>query len=110
MKKISLNDISTEPVSHDPGLKKKILIRGISLYLKSISHIVLKPGDNVTEHSHSDFLEAFYCIRGSAIFRIEGKSVAVKTGIFLFIDVGEKHSIPEVIEETELLYFHLKDS
>jgi mannose-6-phosphate isomerase-like protein (cupin superfamily) len=110
MKKISLKEIASDPVSHDPGLRKKVLARDISLYLKSISHIILNLGDSVSEHSHSDFLEAFYCIRGYALFHIEGETVEVETGHLLFIELGEKHSIPKVIEETELLYFHMKEA
>ncbi len=110
MKKISLNDIASDPVSHDQGLRKKVLARNLSLYLKSISHIVLKPGDSVSEHAHTDFIEAFYCIKGYSLFSVEGAIIALQTGHLLFVELGEKHSIPEVIEETELLYFHLKDS
>lgn len=104
MKLFSLDETPYEPVSHDPGLKKKVLTQRTLPYVKHVSHIILQPGDNASEHSHDD-VEVFYCIRGDAEFSIKGESVSIKKGRLLFIEPGEAHSIPRVNEETELLYF-----
>jgi mannose-6-phosphate isomerase-like protein (cupin superfamily) len=107
MKLFSLDEASFEPVSHDPKLKKKVLARDILPSLKHVSHIILQPGDSASEHSHSDYVEVFYCIRGDAVFFINGKSVSIRKGHLLFVEPGETHSIQKVNEETELLYLHV---
>jgi len=105
MKLFSLNETPYESASHDPGLKKKVLTRGSLPYVRHISHIILKPGDSASEHSHTDDVEVIYCIRGDVEFVIKGESVSIKKGHLLFLEPGEIHSIPKVNEETELLYF-----
>ena len=71
MKLFSLDETPYEPVSHDPGLKKKVLTRGTLPHVKHISQIILQPGDSASEHIHTDDIEVFYCIRGNAEFLIK---------------------------------------
>jgi len=106
MKLFSLNTTPFEPVSHDPELKKKVLTRDAFPYVRHISHVILPSGSSMSEHSHSDDSEVFYCIRGNAVFSVNRKSIPVKKGHLLIIEPGELHSITKIIEETELLYFH----
>jgi quercetin dioxygenase-like cupin family protein len=107
MKLFSLHNIPYEPVSHDPMLKKKVLARDPLPFIKHISHIILKPSDSASEHTHSGYVEVFYCIRGDAEFSIQGKTISIRKGNLLFVEPGEVHSIQKVNEETELLYFHV---
>jgi quercetin dioxygenase-like cupin family protein len=110
MKLFSLDETSSESVSHDPRLKKKVLSRRQLPYIRHISHIILQPGDSVLEHSHADDVEALYCIRGDAEFIIRGERISIKKGHLVFIEPGEAHSITRVNEETELLYFRTPSS
>lgn len=105
MKLFSLDESPYESVSHDPKLKKRILTRDTLPHIKHISHIMLQPGDSASEHFHTDTIEVFYCIRGNAEFLVNGKYISIKKGNLLFVEPGEIHSIPEIKEETELLYF-----
>jgi mannose-6-phosphate isomerase-like protein (cupin superfamily) len=107
MKLFSLNEIPYEPVSHDPGLKKKVLAKNTLPFVSQISHFILQPGTSVSVHSHSDYFEVFYCIRGTSVFLIKGENVPIKKGHLLIVEPGEPHAI-DVIEETELLYFHTR--
>ena len=107
MKLFSLDETPYEPVSHDPGLKKKVLTRGTLPHVKHISHIILQPGDSASDHVHIDNVEVFYCIRGNAEFLIKGQKVFLRKGQLLLIEPGEVHSIPKIKEETELLYFRV---
>jgi mannose-6-phosphate isomerase-like protein (cupin superfamily) len=107
MKLFSLDETPYEPVSHDPGLKKKVLTRGTLPHVKHISQIILQPGDSASEHIHTDDIEVFYCIRGNAEFLIKEKYISIRKGNLLFIEPGEFHSIPKIKEETELLYFRV---
>jgi mannose-6-phosphate isomerase-like protein (cupin superfamily) len=108
MKLFCLEETPFEPISHDPQLKKRVLAREALPFVKQISHVILPPGSEVSAHLHSDNAEVFYCIRGVVVFLINQKSFSIKRGHLLIIEPGESHSIPEVIEETELLYFHTR--
>jgi len=107
MKLFSLDETLYEAVSHDPGLKKKVLTRDPLPHIRHISHIILHPGDNASEHTHADDVEGFYCIRGNAEFLIKGQKVFLRKGQLLLIEPGEVHSIPKINEDTELLYFRV---
>jgi mannose-6-phosphate isomerase-like protein (cupin superfamily) len=108
MKLFSLDGTLYEPVSHDPGLKKKVLARDALPFVSQISHIILQIGSSVSEHLHNDYFEVFYCIRGNAVFLIKGERVSIKKNHLLIVEPGETHSIPDVIEETEFLYIHTR--
>ena len=107
MKLFSLHDIPYEPVSHNAGLKKRVLATDLLQSIKHISHIILQPGDRASEHLHSDYGEVFYCIRGDAEFSVQGKGISIRKGNLLVVEPGEMHAIEEVNEETELFYFHV---
>jgi len=110
MKLFSLQDIPYEAVSHDPGLKKKVLARDPLPSIKNINHIILQPGDRASEHSHSDCVEVFYCMRGDAEFSVQGKTLPIRKGHLLFVERGEMHAILEVKEESEFLYLHVNSA
>jgi len=106
MKLFSLEEIPFEPVSHDPNLRKRVLLReGVLPGIRSVSHIVLAPGSRVGEHAHPEGSEVFYCIRGKVLFRTRGKVIALGPGQFLVVEPGEAHSIDDAQEESELFYF-----
>jgi mannose-6-phosphate isomerase-like protein (cupin superfamily) len=107
MKIFSLDETPYEPVSHDPHLKKKVLVKNILPTISTISHIILQPGNIVSEHIHYEFFEVFYCISGATIFSIKGERILIKDGHLLFVEPHEPHAISEVIRETELLYLHI---
>lgn len=107
MKIYSVDSSPLVPVSHDPALKKRVLAgpeEGISC-VRHLSHLVLRPGDSASEHSHVDAYEVFYCLRGSVVFRVNGKDVTLKRGVCLVVEPLEKHSITPCSEESELFYF-----
>lgn len=104
MKLYTLEKAQEKPVSHDPGLKKRILVpEGIGA-VKHISHITLKPGDTATAHSHTDASEVFYCVRGDIGFNVNGRPVLLKAGSCLVVEPGEEHAITGVASESEMLY------
>lgn len=105
MKLYSLASTPLEPVSHDPGLKKRVLMRDGIPGVKNMSHVILKKGDRASMHCHREEFEVLYCVRGGLIFEVEGKEVMVKRGDCLVLEPGEYHSIPSVLEDAELFYF-----
>jgi quercetin dioxygenase-like cupin family protein len=83
-----------------------VLTRNTLPYVKHVSHVIFSPGSKISGHAHADGAEVFYCIRGKAAFSINGETVVIMKGHLLIIEPGELHSIDEIIEETELLYFY----
>lgn len=109
MKLYSLDDTPYTPVSHDPSLKKRVLVdRGELPAIGGLSHIVLPAGAKASVHAHPEGYEVFYCVGGEAFFRIGGKDVALRQGHCLVVEPGEAHSIEDALEGTELVYFFLE--
>ena len=105
MKRFSLSETPYAPVSHDPGLKKKVLIASGTLTgIKHLSHIVLKEGQTAVEHAHAGVSEVFYCIRGRVVFTVNGLEQHLRPGECLVVEPGQQHSIADVPEECEMLY------
>ncbi len=106
MKRYSLETTPYEQISHNPKLKKRVLFhKGVVPGLTHLSQIVLPKGANAIEHVHDNTSEVFYCIRGRVIFVVNGKEEPLGAGECLVVDPGEPHSIKDVTEEAEMVYF-----
>jgi quercetin dioxygenase-like cupin family protein len=67
MKKVSLTDVPEEGVSHNPEIKKRVLLRrGDVPHLTNFSRSRLAPGQTVSAHAHASLHEVFYVERGRA--------------------------------------------
>jgi mannose-6-phosphate isomerase-like protein (cupin superfamily) len=104
MKLQTLEKAEEKPVSHDMGLKKKLLVPGGVGCISHISQIVLKPGSTASTHSHKDSSEVFYCVRGSIVFNVDGRPVTLSAGSCLIVEPGEEHAIVDVGVESEMVY------
>jgi mannose-6-phosphate isomerase-like protein (cupin superfamily) len=108
MKFSSLDSLPLEPVSHDPALKKKLLVgQGALPHIKAISHMELGPGDRASRHSHENACEVFYGIRGRVDFVVAGTPVSLTEGSCLVVEPGEEHSIEGAERGSQMLYFLL---
>lgn len=110
MKLYSLESTPYEPESHDPGLRKKVLLRDVIPSVEHVSHIVLLPGNHGSMHSHPEAFEVLYCVRGAVLFIVKEEEFVLKKGDCLIVEPGEPHALPDVIEETELLYFKVSEA
>ncbi len=106
MKLVRISELPLEPVSHDPELKKRVLLREVGT-LEALSHIVLPKGSRASLHSHRDLYEVFYIIRGRIVFVVEGRECELGAGTVLAIEPGEEHEIRDVKEESEMVYVHV---
>lgn len=104
MRLYTLEKSEEKSVAHDPALKKRILVpEGVGA-VRHISHIILRPGNTASIHSHKDGTEVFYCVRGSIRFSVNRRTVPLDAGSCLIVEPGEEHAIEEVIEESEMVY------
>jgi quercetin dioxygenase-like cupin family protein len=106
MKRFTVATAEPATVSHNPELIKKVLAgKGAIAGLLHLSHIVLPKGSTAVEHSHPDTQEVFYCIRGLVRFSVNGSEEALGAGECLVVEQGERHSILDVPDEAEMVYF-----
>lgn len=110
MKLISLNDLPEEPVSHNPEIKKKVMLRfGDLPHLTNFSQSSFAPGQTSPAHAHQDMCEVFFVESGSGVIWIDGKEYPLIPGKCVAVEPGEVH---EVVNNgsTELIltYFGLR--
>ena len=106
MKRFSTEETPESPVSHNPGIMKRVLFhKGTVPGLIHLSHVVVPKGSDAFEHTHDDISEVFYCIRGRIIFTVNGKEETLGPGQCMVVEPGEPHSIKDVPEEAEMVYF-----
>ncbi|SKC92598.1 cupin domain-containing protein [Maledivibacter halophilus] len=72
------------------------------LYGKSI----IKPGSSIGYHKHVGDQEAYYILKGKALYNINGKDVTLEPGDLAICKDGDSHSI-ESIGNEDLEYIML---
>lgn len=93
-------------VSHDPQLKKRVLVgKGAIPHIKAISYIEMNPGDTAVSHKHDDAHEVFFGLGGRIDFVVEGRDVPIAEGACLVVEPGEVHSIKDAARGSRMLYF-----
>lgn len=109
MRLVSLKDVSLSPVSHDPALKKRVLLGPGDLpHIASLSHVRFGRGDRASAHSHEDGFEVFFCISGAVKFVVGGRPVELPEDGCLVVEPGEVHSIEGAEEGSRIIYFRVK--
>ncbi|MDF5719124.1 MAG: cupin domain-containing protein [Rhizonema sp. PD37] len=110
MKLISLNDLPEEAVSHNPEIKKKVMLRfGDLPHLTNFSRARFAPGQTAAAHAHQDMCEVFFVESGSGVIHIDSKEYPLLPGNCVAVERGEVH---EVVNngstELVLTYFGLR--
>ncbi len=110
MKLISLNDLSEEAVSHNPEIKKKVMLRfGDLPHLTNFSQARFAPGQIASAHAHQNMCEVFFVESGSGLISIDGNSHSLLPGSCVAVEVGEVHEIVNNgTDELVLTYFGLR--
>ncbi|WP_242060086.1 cupin domain-containing protein [Oscillatoria sp. FACHB-1407] len=76
MKLISLENLPTEQVSHNPAIHKKVMLRSHDLpHLTNFSQAYFAPGQVASAHAHHDMCEVFFVESGTGIIRIDGTAI-----------------------------------
>jgi uncharacterized cupin superfamily protein len=102
---IRLEELPYAPISHAPGLKKRVLLADGLSCVKNLSHAVLPAGSTAVEHVHGEAYEIFFCVRGEMVFNVNGRDALLKGGECLVVEPGEAHSVRDVKDEAEIVYF-----
>lgn len=110
MKIVTLSELPEEGVSHDPGIKKRVMLRHGDLpHITNFSQATFAPGQTVTPHVHEDMAEVFFVETGEGIVWIDGKAHPLTEGVCVAVEAGEAHKLENTGQVPLVLtYFGIK--
>ncbi|MGH2690363.1 MAG: cupin domain-containing protein [Actinomycetota bacterium] len=89
-----LGTTAEEPVSHNPLVTKRVLLRkGEVANLTQVAEATFPPGELAASHTHPDMHELFLCRSGEGRIVVEGTTHALAPGTFVACRPGESHEI-----------------
>ncbi len=107
MKWVSLADLPTDGVSHNPAIQKKVMLRaGDVPHLTGFSQARLAPGQVAKAHAHADMVEVFFVESGHGAIAIDGAKYTLTPGVCVAVEPGETHEVSNTgLDELVLTYF-----
>jgi quercetin dioxygenase-like cupin family protein len=112
MKLTALNALPEETVSHNPAIKKKVMLRlGDLPHLTNFSQACFAPGQIAAAHAHADMCEVFFVEAGNGIICIDGQDYPLSAGVCVAVEPGETHEVCNTGAEPLILtYFGLRSN
>ncbi|HLO84757.1 MAG TPA: cupin domain-containing protein [Nostocaceae cyanobacterium] len=106
----SLTELPEESVSHNPEIKKKVMLRfGDLPHLTNFSQSRFAPGQIASAHSHQDMCEVFFVEAGTGVIDINNQEYPLISGSCIAVEPGEVHEIKNTgTTELVLTYFGLR--
>ncbi|MBE2220003.1 MAG: cupin domain-containing protein [Anaerolineae bacterium] len=110
MKRVTLSELLEEGVSHDPGIKKRVMLRNGELpHITTFAQATFAPGQTVTPHAHADMAEVFFVETGEGLIWIEGEAYTLAAGVCVTVEAGETHELKNSGDSPLVLtYFGVK--
>lgn len=110
MRIIRLDEVKEQGVSHNPEIRKRVMIeRGQVEHLSNFSRAVLKQGQRARSHAHADMYEVFFVESGDCVIKVNDEEFAIGAGTCVTVEPGETHEIVNSgRRELVLLYFGLE--
>ncbi len=106
MKIIDLNVTPDEPVSHNPAIRKRVMVRNGELGpIVQFARSTFPPGETAGAHSHADLAEVFLCDGGAGIIRIDEREIELKPGVCVVVEPGETHELQSLGPEPLVLTY-----
>lgn len=111
MKIVNLSELPVEGVSHDPGIKKQVMLRNGDIpHITNFSQATFAPGQTVTPHAHSDMVEVFFVETGQGMIWIDGTAAPLTEGVCVAVAAGETHELKNNGDSPLVLtYFGVKE-
>jgi quercetin dioxygenase-like cupin family protein len=112
MKHCKLHQLPPEPVSHNPAISKKVMLRlGDLPHLTNFSQARFAPGQVAAAHAHRDMCEVFFVESGTGVICVDGQDYALTAGVCVAVETGETHEVRnQGTEELVLTYFGLRSN
>jgi mannose-6-phosphate isomerase-like protein (cupin superfamily) len=111
MKIVSLTDVPEEVVSHDPEIKKRVLLRRGDLpHLTNLTRSRLAPGQVARAHAHAGMHEVFYVESGAGMMKVDAEEFQLASGVCVAVAPGERHEIANTgADDLVLIYFGVEE-
>jgi mannose-6-phosphate isomerase-like protein (cupin superfamily) len=94
MKIVSLRDLPEEPVSHNPEVKKKVLLKEGDLPgLMKFAQARFAAGQAAGAHAHAGMFEVFLVEEGEGLVRVDGTERPLHPGTCVVVAPGERHDL-----------------
>ncbi|MFM7426481.1 MAG: cupin domain-containing protein [Elainella sp.] len=110
MKHIALDQLPEESVSHNPAIKKRVMLRlGDLPHLTNFSQARFAPGQVAAGHAHADMCEVFFVESGNGTICVNGQDYALEPGVCIAVEPHETHEVCNTgSTELVLTYFGLR--
>ncbi|MBD1918669.1 MULTISPECIES: cupin domain-containing protein [Cyanophyceae] len=110
MKITGLDQVQEESVSHNPAIKKRVLLRSHDLpHLTNFAQARFAPGQVAQGHSHADMAEVFFVEAGDGTITVDGQAYPLTPGTCIAIEPGEYHEVANTgAQELILTYFGIR--
>ncbi len=110
MKLTNLQNLPLQAVSHNPEIKKKVMLSmGDLPHLTNFSQASFSPGQVSAAHSHQDMCEVFFVTAGEGSIQIGDRYYSLTPGVCIAVEVEEVHEITNTgSQELVLTYFGIK--
>jgi quercetin dioxygenase-like cupin family protein len=107
MKLIHLSNLEEVGISHNPEIKKKVILhKGEIPNLMTFGQATFLPGQEVETHKHETMFEVFFIQKGKAIFTVSEKQIVLSEGDSITLEPNELHSQKNPFSEpVTWLYF-----
>jgi mannose-6-phosphate isomerase-like protein (cupin superfamily) len=107
MKRIRIQDLPEEAVSHNPRIRKQCILKaGEAGPVTQFARAVFPPGEEAGRHSHADITEIFTVVSGIGEIRINDVPYGLSEGVTVVVEPGEQHAVINTgQDELVLRYF-----
>ncbi len=104
-----LADRPEQPVSHNPAIRKRVLLDQDAIpHLNQFAEACVPAGEQVGAHVHEDLYEVFLVTAGSGEMRIDDQRITLAPGCCITVEPGETHAITNTGSQVLILqYFSL---
>lgn len=108
---VNIDSLASEPLSHDTGITKQVILRnGTIPHLTQLAQTRIPPGSRVTPHKHSDMHEVFIVLSGHGRVHCDGSVQPLGPGTCVQIEPGEQHGFEnDGSEELVMVYFGIAE-
>lgn len=106
MKFTSLAHLPEQVSSHNPLVKKKVMISNGELpNLTNFSQAIFAPGESVIPHIHPTMYEIFFVEQGEGIIRINEQDYPLEPGNCIIVEPQELHQLINTGSQDLILTF-----
>jgi len=110
MKITALDQLPIESVSHNPAIKKQVMLRmGDLPHVTNFSQARFQPGQVAEAHAHTDMHEVFFVESGEGEIEIDNTTYPLIPGTCIAVAPYESHEVTNTsTEELVLTYFGIQ--